>query len=586
LQTIIWFLAAGALVVAMLAIGLAVAAVLHREGMSPGEDLMVGFGGGIAVLALAAVAQLPLPIAYTTASPPLMILLLVASAAVLWRRREWLRGLAADPQVRVMAVSVGALFAVGLAVGALPWDRPSVGSAGTVGSFHVPNMPGDTLLEYRTAQILQNRLPIETTDYYVNYWYISDRTPLTGFVTTFVTSAVGIKLPPSLDALSAPYQVIDPFGYWLYRQLSMLTNAMVLASALLVAWELFGPRVAKLGAVFTILSPYVLINILFHWPKLLAGFFIVGFYFWTYMRRRPIFAGIFAAGAVLSHPGAALFLPGMFLYMLLTRRWRQLVTTALAAAVTAFPWFFWTSVIYHHTSRMITYPIGFALANPTNPGPEIRADLEIFIHRPLLGILNDRWVSVRNTFTAWPFPYELITTRSIKNAATTIYEIFRTTFPGIFGAGLALFGYATIKRIVLQPFWAATLGASTICFFLFWGFQSRAVGQEAFQPVAALWICLAAAILVSLPAWVIRAAIIVNLVEWVGFTYVLLDKTPPLGAWHVSWALLFVLSLLLVGATSLLGWKISIPVEPDESDDQSGRARDHRLRASASARLG
>ncbi len=337
----------------------------------------------------------------------------------------------------------------------------------------------------------------------------------------------------------------------------MLTNAMVVASAALAAWELLGARVARLGAIFVILSPYVLINIVFHWPKLLAGFFVVGFWFWSYMRRRPVLAGIFAAGAVLSHPVGALFLPGMFLYLLVTRHWRQLIISAAAAAATAFPWFFWTSVVYHHTSRMLTYPIGFALADPTNPGPEIKADLQTFLHRPISSILGDRWVTIRNTFTTWPFPEGVVRARSLKDAGDTIYEIFRTTFPGIFGAGLAVFGYATLKRIVTQPFWAATLGASTVCIFLFWGFDARAIGQEAFQPAAGLWICLAAAILAPMPAWLIRAAIAVNAAVWVVFTYGLLVKTPSPTTWHLSWALAFLLSLVLVGGVTLLGWNVA-----------------------------
>ncbi|MFI5269354.1 MAG: hypothetical protein ACHQ7M_18415, partial [Chloroflexota bacterium] len=65
MQTVIWFLAGGALVLTLLGIGLAVAALVHRNNMSPGEDFMVALGGGIAVTALAAVVQLPLPFAFT-----------------------------------------------------------------------------------------------------------------------------------------------------------------------------------------------------------------------------------------------------------------------------------------------------------------------------------------------------------------------------------------------------------------------------------------------------------------------------------------------------------------------------------------
>jgi hypothetical protein len=556
-QTLTWFAAACGLAIVLLTTGLAVAALIHREGMSAGEDAMVALGGGIAITALAAVTQLPLPFAYTAVSPALMVVLLAGSAFVLWRRRAWLGTLARDPQVRLAGSALVGLFAIGLLLAALPWDKPSVQGAGGVWSVHVPNMPGDALLQYRTAQILQNRQPIESTPFYIDYWYISDRTPLVGLMTTFLTSSAGIALPKDLQALNAPFQLVDPYGFWLYRQISMLTNAMVVVSALLVAWEMLGARAAKLGAVFMLLSPFVLIDIMFHWPKLLVGFFVAGFFFWSYIRRRPVLAGIFAAGGVLSHPVGALFIPGIFLYLLLSRRWRQLLITGGVAAAVVFPWFFWTSVIYHHTSRMITYPIGFALDNPTNAGPEILTDLQKFIHRPLTSILGDRWVTIRDTFTAWPFLVNMISARSLHDLASPVYEIFRTTFPGIFGAGLAIFGYLTWKRIATQAFWAATLGASTVCIFIFWGFTPRAVAQEAFQPVAGIWICLAAALIARMPSWLIRVAVVISALEWVAFTFVLLLQTPSTSTWRPAWFLSVALVLVIVITLAVAGWKLA-----------------------------
>jgi hypothetical protein len=572
--TLIWFSAAFVLVLVLLTIGLATAALVHREGMSPGEDLMVALGGGIAVLAVAAVAQLPLPFAFTTVSPPLVLVLLAASAFILWRRRAWLRTLPSDPQFQLVALSAGALFTIGLTVAAQPWDRNEdiVGGAGTVGSFHIPDMPGDTLLQYRTAQILQNRLPIETTPYYADYWYISDRTPLVGLVTTFVTASAGIRLPEALEALGAPYQLIDPYGYWLYRQISILTNAMVVASAVLVAWELLGPRVAKLGAVFTILSPFVLINVVFHWPKLLVGFFIAGFYFWSYVRRRPVLAGVFAAGGVLSHPVGALFLPAMFVYLLLARHWRQLLTSGAVAAAVLFPWFFWTSVIYHHASRMLTYPLGVALSDPTNPGPEIRGALEKFTHRPLWSILNDRWELVRNTFLAWQFPHAFLSASGVRDIRVAVYESFRITFPGIFGAGLAIFGFASFKRIVTQPFWGATLGGSTLVILIFWGIPSEALTISAFQPVTGLWICLATALLARLPVWAVRSIVLVTALEWCAFTYLLLYRTPPVVTWRLSWTVLFLFSLALIAGVTWAGWRwAELPAKDEFADRISSR---------------
>jgi hypothetical protein len=567
LEVVLWFLSALALVVVLTLVGLATASLIHRQGMSPGEDLVVALGGAIGIPAIAAAVQLVEPIPYWYASPVLMVALLLASAVILWRRRAWLLTLVRDAQVLFLSASLAALFVLGITIAALPWDRPSDGGAGTVGSFHAPNMPGDTLLQYRTAEILQNRMDIQATDYYVNYWFISDRTPLLGLTTVFVESASGIQLPTSLDALGAPFQVIDPYGYWLYRLICIFANAMAVVSAGLVAWELFGARVARIGSVFVVLSPFILINIVFHWPKLLAGFFIVAFYFWTLVRRRPVLAGVGAAGAVLSHPVGALFLPGVFVLLLVRQRWRQFMETGAAAAIVVSPWFFWTSVIFHHTSRMLTYPIGFALVDPTNPWPEIKSGMVSYLRRPILGLLDDRWITIRNTLTAWPFPRSVLGARSLRALAVAVYEVFRTSFPGMFGAGLALFGYATWKRVLTIDFWLATLGASTLCVFLFWGFDPRAVAQEAFQPGSALWIMLAAAILSAFSATLIRLAIVVTAVEWIGFCYVLLLKAPGLAAWRFSDAMLVFISLAVVGVVSLAGWRAAAmpsakPLEP------------------------
>jgi hypothetical protein len=314
-----------------------------------------------------------------------------------------------------------------------------------------------------------------------------------------------------------------------------------------------------------VLSPFVLINILFDWPKLLAGFFIAGFYFWSYVRGRPLLAGIFAAAAVLSHPVGALYLPAMFVYLLVVKRWRQLLISGLAAAAVAFPWFFWTSVIYHHTSRLLTYPIGYAIEDPTNPGPGIRAAWQAFLHRSPLTILTARWELFRFAFLAWPFPHEFLAARSLRELGATFYEFMRLTFPGLFGVGLAVFGYLSWRRIFTQPFWAITIGGSTLVILLFWGIASDALTISAFQPMTGLWICLAAAVLAAQPRWVVRAVVAISVAEWIMFTYLLLLETPPLHAWPVSWTGLFALSLFLIAAVAAAGWTASDAKPADTS---------------------
>jgi len=559
--TLGWFLAAGLLAALLALPGLAGASLLPRR-LAPAEELLVALAISLAAPAMLALVLLPLPVPYPLAAPPIAVALLAASGARLWWRRAWLQGLARDPQVRLLAGCVAAGFLAALVVGALPWDTAGVGNAGRVDSFHVPLMPGDSYLQYRTAQIIQNRLPVETTPFYANYWSISDRTPLVGLVTTFCVSAAGIQLPSApLYDLAVPYTLLDGYGYWLYRQLSMLSNAFVLAPAGLLAWRLLGPRTAKLGLLICLLSPYLLINLLFHWPKLLVGFFVLGFYLWTLVRPRPALAGAFAAGGVLSHPVGALFLPGVFLYQLLARRWRQLGLAAGLAVLLCLPWFFWTGAVYHHPSRMLTYPIGHSIDDPTHAAAEAAAAWQAFSHRPPASILGDRWVVFRDTFFTWPIPAELAAARSLKDAHWPVFEIFRTSFPGIFGLPLAVFGFLSWLRVLRSARWVAMLGAPVVAILLFWGVFPRAVAQEAFQPAAALWICLAVAVLLRGPTWLVRLVLALTALELLAFVYVALLKVPPPAGWRPEEAVLVLLSLAGTAAALGLGWRWAS--EPD-----------------------
>src|SRR5207253_10988356 len=97
----------------------------------------------------------------------------------------------------------------------------------------VPLLPADPYLQFRTAQVTHNRRPPFLTPFFVD-WFISHRTTMVALITTFVASAVHLRLPVRILAAGPkPYQLIDPFGYWLYRLVSILTNSFVVAPAVL-----------------------------------------------------------------------------------------------------------------------------------------------------------------------------------------------------------------------------------------------------------------------------------------------------------------------------------------------------------------
>ena len=532
IASLIWLCSAAAMVASIAALGLAVLSFLRDRLGDPGEVLIAALAIGVAIPTLISLLLLPLPVSYTKACPLIAAALLLGSAARLWWCRNWLRDLAADRAVQVMTAGIAMTAILPLLLALLPWEQVTgVTSARTVFSTHAPLFPGDSYLQYRTAQFIQNRLPLSTTTFFVD-WSLADRTPLFGFLATFVVSAVHVRLPThGLYEIPAAYhfRLIDPYGYWIYRALSIVTNAFVVAPGYLLAHRFLGRRAATLGVAFAALSPVVLMNVIFTWPKLLAGFFIGAAFFWMLVKDRPIAAGAASAAAVLSHPLGALCLPGIFLVAVWRRRWQHLALSLGVAVVLLVPWFAWADLIYRHPARMLTIPIGHTMsANPTRA--EVVAAWHDFIRRPLWSILADRVGTVTTTFTGWTFVVEHL--HGVYGLRILAYNLLRATFIGIWGVPLTVFGYLSLRRLV-RPAWALILLVPSLCIFLFWGIQTRPIVLEAFQPLAVPWTCLAAAELLWRAPRLMPSLLVATAVQWLGFVFVLVMAVPSLSVWRI-----------------------------------------------------
>src|SRR2546430_13412293 len=100
-------------------------------------------------------------------------------------------------------------------------------------------------------------------------------------------------------------------------------------------------------------------------------------------------AGASAAAAVMTHPIAVLYVPGLFLYQAWRRRWPWIAWAGGAGLLLVVPWFGWAILIYKHPSRMLTYPIGHIMKDPGSRA-ELAAAWQAFIHHPVLLTLRDR----------------------------------------------------------------------------------------------------------------------------------------------------------------------------------------------------
>lgn len=141
----------------------------------------------------------------------------------------------------------------------------------------------------------------------------SARGPLAGLASAPSVLLAGGQPPIGLEP--HPWLPFDPEGFMAYR-LAMMTFA---CTAFLSLWTLIrrlaGPRSARLGLMLAATTPFVVHEVWFTWPKLLAASLVL-LAAVSLIDGRALVAGMFAGIAYLVHPLALLSLPALGLMAL------------------------------------------------------------------------------------------------------------------------------------------------------------------------------------------------------------------------------------------------------------------------------
>jgi hypothetical protein len=122
----------------------------------------------------------------------------------------------------------------------------------------------------------------------------------------------------SVGTLTQPWQPFDPQGFAAYRIALETMNLFVLLGVSGVSRRLAGRRAAIAAALLAGLTPFVLHETYFTWPKMMAAFFVMvaaG----QVIRRRYFTAGAAMIGGYLCHPLAMLWICGLLLLVV----WRE-----------------------------------------------------------------------------------------------------------------------------------------------------------------------------------------------------------------------------------------------------------------------
>jgi len=242
----------------------------------------------------------------------------LAGLVVAARRRPSLDPPSAPWGRRAMVVTM-LVLAVALAKGT--WSPGPAGElyGGTVSRTLEVGGRSDSRISFHVVQLVAHGTSPYSDrgrSYFAPYSF-SHRGPLAGLAASPVVFLSGAHVP--LVMPDQPWSPFDAEGFAVYR-LALSTMAVTALFALFaLASRLLGFRVGYQAALLAALTPFVVHEAYFTWPKLQAGgmVLVAGY---LVLERRPGWAGLVAGAAYLVHPMALLSIPALAAVWLLVAR--------------------------------------------------------------------------------------------------------------------------------------------------------------------------------------------------------------------------------------------------------------------------
>jgi len=129
----------------------------------------------------------------------------------------------------------------------------------------------------------------------------SSRGPIPGMASAPIVLMSGGR--PELTTSAAPWQPFDGQGFMAFR-IAMMTFT---CTAFLALWQLVrklgGAKAARFALLLGVSTPFLIDDLMFTWPKLLAAAFVLLAMLWV-LERRPLRAGLSVGAGYLMHPSA------------------------------------------------------------------------------------------------------------------------------------------------------------------------------------------------------------------------------------------------------------------------------------------
>ena len=243
-------------------------------------------------------------------------LLSTAGCACILVTMSWLacRGSGAllDRSELIWVALLGAVVVLG--AGRLIWSAGPQGELyeGTVSRAYEIGDRSDGRIPFHVIQLSNLRAgpnsPTATTLY--PGWGFSTRPPTAGLAASVVAFATGAN--PDITAYNARWKLFDEQGFMAFRLASLVLAATSIWAVGALGQSLGGARAGRYAACLFALSPFVIHETLFPWPKLIMTTAVIGAA-QALVLRRPAVAGLLCGIGFLFHPAALPMAPALLL---------------------------------------------------------------------------------------------------------------------------------------------------------------------------------------------------------------------------------------------------------------------------------
>jgi len=247
-----------------------------------------------------------------------------------------------------------------------------------------------------------------------------DRTPLFSLIILAYHKLLGYSL----------------YEFWVSQITSVLLNSLFLFPAYMIARKVFGIKIAVVSTIFMTITPFLLEQSIYTWPKNLAMYFALLMIYFAFFseaedRIKYLLAGIFGSLGFLAHNYVTVYVITTFFALIYFHRRahssqsrnrlvKNFCLFTLGLILPLLPYFFWVFVSYGtvSTSRFIYYP--FAV-DPEDVDTILNGDPNTVVRKFFLTPISKIiWVKVADA---------IVTLTPAALPVNPIATSFRTYFP-------------------------------------------------------------------------------------------------------------------------------------------------------------